>query len=189
MANNTTIMFPNFLHKYGTLTESENLETIIDFNFVKIVIVISITFTVYYLGFQNRKIYKNYNYYKNLYTDAYKVQRRLEDNIIYLQKKVKSLESRLYTKQRELDSALIITDIDREKIADDFLDIIKTLPLHAKESVTLIQKLANKFDISISFDSSNKKRKNSGFPTRRQPKRKASPAKFFYSDESEDSYE
>jgi len=194
MANNTntTIIFPDFLYKYGTSTMFNNithvqlLETVTKFilnQSIETVIVLSTVFLIYYLGFQNRNIRNSRSYYKQLYTDAYQDCLRLEDTIMLLRKKVKSLETRLNMKRRELQSL----DIDREKIADDLVDIMKSLPVDAHDSVALIKKLANKFDISISFESSNKKRKNTRLPTRRQPKRSAAPVKFIFDDsDSED---
>ena len=198
MANNTktTIIFPDFLYKYGTSTMFNNithvqlLETVTKFilnQSIETVIVLSTVFLIYYLGFQNRKIQNSRSYYKELYTDAYQDCLRLEDTIMLLRKKVKSLETRLNMKRHELQCLQNVVDIDREKIADDLVDIMKSLPVDAHDSVALIKKLANKFDISISIESSNKKRKNTRLPTRRQPKRSAAPVKFIFDDsDSED---
>lgn len=127
MANNTntTIIFPNFFYEdrpspmFNTNTNTQILETVTKFilnQSIETVIMLSVLLTLYYLGFQNRKIKNSRIYYKELYKDAYIDCIRLEDTIMLLRKKVKSLEIRLNRKRRELQ---YILDIDNEKPADD----------------------------------------------------------------------
>lgn len=183
---NTTIIFPDFLYKYGTIAKQQAFKHITTNISLEAVIILSVVFTIYYLGFQNTKFYKSRNFYKNLYADKYNDCLKLEDDIAFLRRKVKLLETRLNMKRRELESGILITDIDRESMLDDFTTIVKSLPVDAEETFTLIQKLANKFDISITVESGNKKRKNTRLPTRRQPKRMAAPVKFLFEEDDED---
>lgn len=143
---------------------------------------IIVLFALIYFSYRKVLFWRNrYLHWKNLALMHNKTVHRLMKEKFELNKQIRELERRV----RTADS----TDINREELVQDFVRIIRALPVnHTDEAIHEIAILAEKFDIKITLNLPKRKRKvqHSAIP-RKQPKRSAAPKNFHFSeDEDED---
>jgi hypothetical protein len=96
--------------------------------------------------------------------------------------RVLSIElAELKREQSKMDG-IVISDNDREDLANNFVRIIETLPKGSNDTLRDIANLAKKFDIEITVTNDKQPRES----LRKRPRRAAAPKKFHFSDDEDD---
>jgi hypothetical protein len=136
---------------------------------------------LYYIAQTERR---RVNYWRKRYTllrstDIVRVyeMKSLKENLKIAKQDAESLTFQLEESKKK--EGIVITDSDREDLAESFATIIKTLDGKNKVAMRELIILAKKFDIEITFGDSEQ-------TDRKRPRRAAAPTKFHFSDNEEE---